>query len=139
MSKLFKIWNKQTCYEIYFRPLDEFSVEVITYLNGDPFVNPRKLEQYSPEGCPEEEARENVEIWSIEDARENWDSWVTHGGYEVSEVEDYLRPGEKEELHEQSGKYMMDLHKKPERLRIKKQRVKKAMTKQDNLKRMMNE
>ena len=132
-SKLFKIWNKETCFEIYFRPLPETSmVEVTTYLNGDPFVNPRCQQ-------PADFNDDNQEVWSVEDARECWDAWVNHGGYEVSEVEDYLRPGEKEELHEQSGKYMMDLHKKPERLRIKKQRVKKAMTKQDNLKRMMNE
>ena len=35
----------------------------------------------------------NTEVWSVEDARENWDAWVNHGGYEVSEVEDYLQGG----------------------------------------------
>ena len=86
---MYKIWNKQTCYEIYFRPLSNSSqVEVITYLNGDPFCNPmsrKHLDIKDPE--------DNTEVWSIEDARENWNAWVTHGGYEVSEVEDYLLPG----------------------------------------------
>ena len=86
---MYKIWNKETCYEIYFRPLPDTSkVEVITYLNGDPFVNPRSrkhLDEKDPEG--------NTEIWSVEDARECWDAWVNYGGYEVSEVEDYLKGG----------------------------------------------
>ena len=88
MSKMYKIWNKRTLYEIYFRPLDDFTVEVITYFSGEPFVNPRSrrhLDEKDPEG--------NTEVWSIEDARENWDAWVNHGGYEVSEVEDYLKDG----------------------------------------------
>jgi len=85
MSKLYKIWNKRTLYEIYFRPLDDSNVEVITYFSGDPFVNPRSKRK--------DEDDANVEVWSVEDARENWDAWVNHGGYEVSEVEDYLRPG----------------------------------------------
>ena len=85
---MYKIWNKRTLYEIYFRPLDDFTVEVITYFSGEPFVNPRSrrhLDEKDPEG--------NTEVWSIEDARENWDAWVNHGGYEVSEVEDYLKDG----------------------------------------------
>jgi len=101
---MYKIWNKQTCYEIYFRPLSNSSqVEVITYLNGDPFCNPmsrKHLDIKDPE--------DNTEVWSIEDARENWNAWVTHGGYEVSEVEDYLKPGEKVVLHEQTGNVTMD-------------------------------
>ena len=85
-TKLYKIWNKQTSYEIYFRTLDDKNmVEVITYLNGDPFVNPRSKRK--------DEYDANVEVWPIEDARECWGVWVKHGGYEVSEVEDYLRPG----------------------------------------------
>ena len=122
-NKLFKIWNKQTCFEIYFRPLEDgHTVEVITFLNGDPFVNPRKLEQYSPDGCPEEEAKENIEFWTIEEARENWNSWTTFGGYEVAEVEDYIIS--------KSG----NNNKRPERRRRKKQRVKSAMTDYDKLK-----
>jgi len=89
MMTMFKIWNKTTCYEIYFRPLPDTSkVEVITYHNGEPFCNPmsrRHLDAKSPD--------DNVEIWSIEDARENWNAWTIHGGYEVAEVEDYLKDG----------------------------------------------
>ena len=86
MSKLHKIWNKQTCYEIYFRPLPDTSkVEVISYHNGEPFPNPRSHRKDGM-GC-------NTEVWDIQEARENWYTWVNHGGYEVSEVEDYLRPG----------------------------------------------
>ena len=85
---MYKIWNKRTLYEIYFRPLDDSNVEVITYFSGEPFVNPRSrrhLDEKDPEG--------NTEVWSIEDARENWDAWVNYGGYEVAEVEDYLKSG----------------------------------------------
>ena len=83
---LYKIWNKRTLYEIYFRPLESKSVEVITYFSGDPFVNPRSKRKKDGDDA-------NVEVWSIEDARECWDAWVNHGGYEVSEVEDYLKSG----------------------------------------------
>jgi len=85
MSEMYKLWNKRTLYEIYFRPLDDSNVEVITYFSGDPFVNPRSKRK--------DEDDANVEVWSVEDARENWDAWVNHGGYEVSEVEDYLKNG----------------------------------------------
>jgi len=82
---LYKLWDKQACYEIYFRPLPDTSkVEVITYHNGEPFVNPRSKRQDN-DG--------NTEVWDIEDARENWYAWVNHGGYEVAEVEDYLQGG----------------------------------------------
>ena len=84
-NKLYKLWNKRTLYEIYFRPLDDSKVEVITYFSGDPFVNPRSKSDDSYD--------DNVEVWPVEDARECWDAWVNHGGYEVSEVEDYLKPG----------------------------------------------
>ena len=80
---MYKLWNKETCYEIYFRPLpDTDKVEVITYLNGDPFVNPRSLRQ---------DNNGNTEVWDIQDARDNWSAWTIHGGYEVAEVEDYLK------------------------------------------------
>ena len=83
---LYKIWNKRTLYEIYFRPLPDTSkVEVITYFSGEPFVNPRSKSDESYD--------DNVEVWPVEDARESWDAWVNHGGYEVSEVEDYLKSG----------------------------------------------
>ena len=84
MSKLYKIWNKRTLYEIYFRPLPDTSkVEVTTFFAGEPFTNPRSKRKDEDDG--------NTELWGVEDARENWDAWVTHGGYEVSEVEDYLK------------------------------------------------
>ena len=85
MSKMYKLWNKTTCYEIYFRPVDEFTVHVVTYLNGDPFTNPRSKRKDEDDG--------NTEVWGIEEARENWNAWVNYGRYEVSEVEDYLKPG----------------------------------------------
>ena len=84
MKKLYKIWNKRTLYEVYFRPLTDRSVEVITFFSGEPFVNPRSKRK---------DNNGNTEVWSVEDARESWDAWVNHGGYEVSEVEDYLKPG----------------------------------------------
>ena len=125
MNKLHKLWNKKTCYEIYFRPLPDTSkVEVITYHNGDPFVNPR-----SKRKTMGEQKDTNTEVWDIQEARDNWTMWVEYGGYEVSEVEDYLKGGrvnsrgeslnyrkksERKKLKksEMTGKYMMDLHKK---------------------------
>lgn len=92
MNEMYKLWNKTTCYEIYFKPKTETYthttkvVEVITYLNGDPFVNPRSRKKATGWDA-------NVEVWPVEDARESWDAWVNHGGYEVCEVEDYLKSG----------------------------------------------
>jgi len=100
MSKLYKIWNKRTLYEIYFRPLDDSNVEVITYFSGDPFVNPRSKRK--------DEDDANVEVWSVEDARENWDAWVNHGGYEVSEVEDYLQSGRVNSEHDKLKRMMKE-------------------------------
>ena len=87
-NPLYKIWNKCTHFEIYFRPVDEFEVKVITYLNGDPFVNPRSKRK---DGDDANSWDANTEVWPVEDARESWDAWVNHGGYEVCEVEDYLK------------------------------------------------
>ena len=85
---LYKLWNKRTLYEIYFRPLPDdiacSKVEVITFFSGEPFVNPRSKRKDN-DG--------NTEVWDVEEARQNWDAWMTHGGYEVSEVEDYLKSG----------------------------------------------
>ena len=87
MMTMFKIWNKTTCYEIYFRPLPDTSkVEVITYHNGEPFCNPMGRNHV-------DNPKDNVEIWDIQDARDNWNAWTIHGGYEVAEVEDYLKDG----------------------------------------------
>jgi len=147
MSEMYKLWNKRTLYEIYFRPLDDSNVEVITYFSGEPFVNPRSrrhLDEKDPEG--------NTEVWSIEDARENWDAWVNHGGYEVSEVEDYLKDGRtnsngesinyRKSTQEQKENWIA-ASKKSERnynrQRRIKQRVKSAMTGHDKLKRMIKE
>ena len=79
---MFKIWNKQTCFEIYFRPLTETKVEVTTYLNGDPFCNPRWQTKNNGD---------NQEVWDVDDARAAWDDRINNDGYEVSEVEDYLK------------------------------------------------
>ena len=78
---VYKIWDKQACYEIYFRPLDDYSVELITYHNGEPFVNPRTRRDNNSG---------NTEVWDVQDARDCWKAW-TIGNYEVSEVEDYLQ------------------------------------------------
>ena len=87
---MYRIWNKTTCYEIYFRPLPDTSkVEVITYHNGEPFSNPMSKSH-------RDNSEDNVEVWDIQEARDAWGGWVNHGGYEVSEVEDYLRGGRSE-------------------------------------------
>ncbi len=145
MSKLFKIQNDK-CWEIYFRPLTDKSIEVISFYQGDPFVNPRRLDK----DMRKTKSTENVEVMSIEDARECWSLWVEYGDYESVEVEDYLKGGRskwegehinyrKSKKNKMTGKYMMDLHKKPERTRIRKQRVKSSMTGHDKLKRMNKE
>ena len=146
-EKLYKIQNDK-CWEIYFRPLTDKSVEVISFHQGDPFVNPRKLD--TNPAMRKTKSTENVEVMIVEDARQCWELWVEHGDFEVAEVEDFLKGGRsawegehinyrKSKKNKMPGKYMMDLHKKPERTRRRKQRVKSAMTGHDNLKRMMNE
>jgi len=86
---MYKIWDKQACYEIYFRPIPDTSkVEVITYLNGDPFCNPMSRQHLDIK-----DPKDNAEVWDVEDARDNWNAWVNHGGYEIAEVEDYLKGG----------------------------------------------
>ena len=125
---VYKIWDKQACYEIYFRPLDEYSVEVITYHNGEPFVNPRTRRDNNSG---------NTEVWDIQDARDNWNAWTIHGNYEVSEVEDYLqghRLGSGGESMNYRKSKMNFATQWKETKRRKKQRVKKAMTGFDKLK-----
>ena len=138
MNKLFKIQNDK-CWEIYFRPLTYKSVEVISFYQGDPFVNPRRFDK----DMRKTKSTENIEVMSIEDARECWSLWVEYGDYESVEVEDYLKGGrskwEGEHINyrkskNMTGKYMADLHKNPERKRRRTQRVKKAMTHHDKLK-----
>ena len=92
-EKMYKIQNDKG-WEVYFRPLTDKSIEVISYYQGDPFVNPRKLD--TPGGIHETKSTENVEVMSVEDARECWNAWVGHQGFEVAEVEDYLRGGRSE-------------------------------------------
>ena len=89
-EKMYKIQNDY-CWEIYFRPLTDKSIEVISYYQGEPFVNPRKLD--TPGGIHETKSTENVEVMPVEDARECWNLWVEHGDFEVAEVEDFLKGG----------------------------------------------
>ena len=86
-EKMYNIQNDKG-WEIYFRPLTDRSIEVISYYQGEPFVNPRKLGQ--SKGISETKSTENIEVMSVEDARECWNLWVKHDDYEVAEVEDYL-------------------------------------------------
>jgi hypothetical protein len=90
-EKLYKIKNDKG-WEIYFRPLTNRSMEVISFFQGDPFVNPRRLDK----DMSDTHTKENVEVMSVEDARECWNLWVEHGGYEAVEVEDFLRGGRSE-------------------------------------------
>ena len=113
-EKLYKIQNDKG-WEIYFRPLTDKSVEVISFYQGDPFVNPRRVDK----DMSKTKSTENVEVMSVEDARECWELWIHFGDYEVAEVEDYLKEEATEKIGEKkigrnrmSGKYMLDLHKK---------------------------
>ena len=87
-EKMYKIQNDY-CWEIYFRPLTDKSIEVISYYQGDPFVNPRRFDK----DMSKTKTTENVEVMSVEDARECWELWVEHSDFEVAEVEDYLKGG----------------------------------------------
>jgi len=90
-EKMYKIQNDK-CWEIYFRPLTDESVEVISYYQGDPFVNPRRFDK----DMSKTKSTENVEVMPVEDARECWNLWVECQGFEVAEVEDFLRGGRSE-------------------------------------------
>ena len=90
-EKLYKIQNDKG-WEIYFRPLTDKSIEVISYYQGDPFVNPRRIDK----DMSKTKSTENVEVMTIEDARECWKLWVECQGFEVVEVEDFLRGGRSE-------------------------------------------
>ena len=91
-EKLYKIQNDKYGWEVYFRPLTDKSIEVISYYQGDPFVNPRRFDK----DMSKTKSTENVEVMPIEEARECWKLWVEHQGFEVAEVEDYLRGGRSE-------------------------------------------
>tara|TARA_R110000744_G_scaffold41270_5_gene93349 strand:- start:538 stop:864 length:327 start_codon:yes stop_codon:yes gene_type:complete len=87
---LYKLWNKRTLYEIYFRPLISVSspndilskVEIVTFFSGEPYMNP---------WTKREDNKGNTEVWDVGDARAAWDDRINNDGYEVSEVEDYLK------------------------------------------------
>ena len=90
-EKLHKIQNDKG-WEIYFRPLTDKSIEVISFYQGDPFVNPRRMDR----DISKTKSTENVEVMSVEDARECWSLWVDYGDYEVAEIEDFLQGGRSE-------------------------------------------
>ena len=90
-EKMYKIQSDK-CWEIYFRPLTDKSIEVISYYQGDPFVNPRRFDK----DMSKTKSTENVEVMSVEDARECWELWVEHSDFEVVEVEDFLKGGRSE-------------------------------------------
>ena len=90
-EKMYKIQNDY-CWEIYFRPLTDKSIEVISYYQGDPFVNPRRFDK----DMSKTKSTENVEVMSVEDARECWELWVEYSDFEVVEVEDFLKGGRSE-------------------------------------------
>jgi hypothetical protein len=90
-EKLHKIQNDKG-WEIYFRPLTNRSMEVISFFQGDPFVNPRRLDK----DMSDTHTKDNVEVMSVEEARECWNLWVEHDDYEAVEVEDFLRGGRSE-------------------------------------------
>lgn len=103
-EKLYKIQNDRG-WEIYFRPLEapfdfhspndnKDRMEVITFYQGDPFVNPRRLNDIN--GIRETNSKENVEVWSVEEARDAWSAWVEHSDFEVAEVEPFLKGGRSE-------------------------------------------
>jgi hypothetical protein len=90
-EKLYKIQNDKY-WEIYFRPLTDKSIEVISYYKGEPFLNPGRFDK----DMSKTKSTDNVEVMTIEEARECWELWVEHQGFEVAEVEDYLRGGRSE-------------------------------------------
>ena len=95
-EKLYKIKNDQG-WEIYFRPLTDRSIkgrsiEVITFYQGDPHVNPRKI----GDAHTGDSTKDNIEVWSVKDARDAWSAWVDHSDFEQVEVEDFLKGGRSE-------------------------------------------
>ena len=102
-EKLYKIQNDKG-WEIYFRPLtatnrpdeNKDRVELISFYQGDPFMNPRKLTGVRKNTMQETNSKDNIEVMSVKDARECWNLWVEHGDYEVAEVEDFLKGGRSE-------------------------------------------
>jgi hypothetical protein len=104
---LYKLWNKRTLYEIYFRPLAAIEsgggpdilskVEIITFFSGEPYMNP---------WTKREDNKGNTEVWDVGDARAAWDDRINNDGYEVSEVEDYLKNDTHQHSQGQSINYL---------------------------------
>tara|TARA_R110000765_G_scaffold409565_1_gene507880 strand:- start:473 stop:880 length:408 start_codon:yes stop_codon:yes gene_type:complete len=93
-EKLYKIQNDKG-WEIYFRPFERVTdkfIEVITFFQGDPFVNPRRLDK----DMSNTNTKDNIEVWSVEEARDAWGAWVEHSDFEQAEVEDFLKGGRSE-------------------------------------------
>jgi hypothetical protein len=99
-EKLYKIKNHRG-WEIYFRPLTATThpdaskdrIEVITFYQGDPFVNPRRINK---DMSRDTNSKDNVEVWTVEEARDAWGAWVEHSDFEVAEVEPFLKGGRSE-------------------------------------------
>jgi hypothetical protein len=93
-EKLHKIQNDKG-WEIYFRPFERVTdkfIEVITFYQGDPFVNPRRINK----DMSNTNSKDNIEVWSVEEARDAWGAWVEHSDFEVAEVEPFLKGGRSE-------------------------------------------
>ena len=93
-EKLYKIQNDKG-WEIYFRPFERVTdkfIEVITFYQGDPFVNPRRINK----DMSNTNSKDNIEVWSVEEARDAWGAWVEHSDFEQAEVEDFLQGGRSE-------------------------------------------
>tara|TARA_R110000744_G_scaffold18432_1_gene49506 strand:- start:52 stop:453 length:402 start_codon:yes stop_codon:yes gene_type:complete len=93
-EKLYKIQNDKG-WEIYFRPFERVTdkfIEVITFFQGDPFVNPRRLDK----DMSNTNTKDNIEVWSVEEARDAWGAWVEHSDFEQAEVEPFLKGGRSE-------------------------------------------
>jgi len=90
-EKMYKLQNKEG-WEIYFRPLTDRSIEVITFFQGKPHVNPKNF----GDGNAINKEYNNIEVWSATEARDSWKDWVEHHKFEKVKVEDFLRGGRSE-------------------------------------------
>ena len=93
-EKMYKIQNDKG-WEIYFRPFERVTdkfIEVISFYQGDPFVNPRRLDK----DMSNTNTKDNVEVWTVEEARDAWSAWVEHSDFKRAEVEDFLKGGRSE-------------------------------------------
>ena len=89
-EKMYKLQNKEG-WEIYFRPLTDRSIEVITFFQSKPHVYPKNFGHVSPD-----DDLKNIDVCSATEARDNWQEWVEHHQFERVEVEDFLRGGRSE-------------------------------------------